>query len=250
MKKFVTFAMLFFFVITSVAIFGQEVEPNNLKNQADKIGGPVIYGNIGYPGDVDWFVLSGQEGTNPRFTIFHAGNVDFDFEVFSAHNVVGRATGMNSGDSIQCNVPGQCFVRVWSCRGAGPYQIQIQAQPGHQPGHHPGGMIPQGPDEHEPNNTQNLADPVGGHVIRGTMGSSGDVDWFVLNGQEGSHPTFIINHAPGDDFDFEVYSNNVIVGRATGANPGDAITCNVPGRCHVRVWSCHGVGPYTITINR
>ena len=57
-------------------------------------------------------------------------------------------------------------------------------------------------DEREPNNERRLADVVGGMSIHGSMSAKGDVDWFVLRGQEGTRPTFTILHAPGNDFDF------------------------------------------------
>ena len=107
------------------AVFAQEVEPNDSKNLADGISGYMICGNLGHSGDVDWFVLTGQEGYSPTFTIIHDHDNDFDFEIFSDNSSVGSGMGVSSGDSASCTVPGTCYVKVWSCSGAGRYQIVI-----------------------------------------------------------------------------------------------------------------------------
>lgn len=102
--------------------------------------------------------------------------------------------------------------------------------------------------EVEPNNTKSLADPVKGMTIRGKMSSKTDVDWYVLNGQEGVNPTFTINHASGVDFDFEVWSGEEKVATCSGTTSPDSETVNVPGKCYIKVYSFRGSGSYTITI--
>lgn len=248
MKKILACFLILLFVISITPVFSQEVEPNNDKQQADRVQGRTINGFIGYPGDVDWFVLSGQEGTNPTFTIYHAPNVDFDFEVYSDHQSVARATGTSSGDSTTCYVPGRCFVRVWSCHGTGSYQITFTGGGG---GHHHIPPPPPQGDDREPNNQSSDASSVSDMTISGSINYSGDTDWYRLNGQEGSNPTFTIEHMSGIDVDFEVYSNGMSVGSATGSFSGNSITCNVPGSCSIRVWGCGGcTGGYVIRIRR
>ena len=110
----------------------------------------------------------------------------------------------------------------------------------------------EGANEVEPNDQRNLADRVNTLVIDGAMGSSTDVDWFVLAGQEGVTPSFIIRHEPGVDFDFEIYDSSggfpQVVGRAVGVNSGDSIRVRTPGLVHVKVWSHNGSGRYQIQI--
>jgi len=240
-KLFCFLVVLMLALAISGYTFTQEREPNNQRAQADSITGLVIRGYIDNPSDVDWFVLNGQEGTNPTFIIHHDSDVDFDFEVYSDMNRMGSATGSNSGDSMTCNIPGRCYIRIWSCRGTGNYEIVIRPV-GQQPD---GG----GADEREPNDMQGQADRISPNQfqIRGTIAHPGDVDWFVLSGNEGSSAVFSIQHSPSDDFDFEIYSNNQVVGRAIGSQSGDSVSCRVPGTCYIKVWSSHGVGRYRMT---
>ena len=72
-----------------------------------------------------WFRLTGQEGTNPEFAIFHATNADFDFEVYSNDNKVCTAMGSSSGDKVRCHVPGTCYLKVWNHNGSGSFTINI-----------------------------------------------------------------------------------------------------------------------------
>ncbi len=109
-----------------------------------------------------------------------------------------------------------------------------------------------GSSEVEPNNDVSLADRVSGMQINGVIGYEGDVDWYVLNNQEGYTPTFVIYHDPSIDVDFEVYNtmNGYMssVGFATGTQSGDSIRVSTPGQVHVRVWSYRGTGSYQIQI--
>jgi len=237
MKSLLLFVLCAMFVCPIVT-WAQEVEPNGQKSLADPIADLTIRGNISGPNDIDWFVLLGQEGDQPDFTINHAGNVDFDFEVFNNDTSVGRATGSNSGDSIHCQIPGRCYVKVWSARGTGAYTINIRPT-------HPRPFVS---DEREPNDIKAQADLVKDLIIAGSISKLGDVDWFVLNGQEGSQPKFVIHHPAAADIDFEVFSNDVSAGKALGSKSGDSIQCKVPGKCHVKVWSAKGTGIYSIRI--
>lgn len=237
MKKLCLAVLCTLFLVP--ATFAQEVEPNDSVELADSVSALTINGTIGSDEDVDWFVLVGQEGYQPTFSIIHDDANDFDFEIYSDGESVGAAVGIDSGDSLSCSVPGRCHVKVWSSTGTGAYSIQIA----------PKGNSSSG-DTHEiePNDTKNLADSVADMAIRGEIANPGDIDWFVLEGQEGTNPTFAITHDGANDFDFEVYSDDDSVGRAIGVESGDSIACEVPGRCFVKVWSCNGTGAYQISI--
>ena len=238
---------------TTALAQSSEREPNNTKNLADGVAGYTIYGRISTSKDVDWFVLNGQEGTNPTMTIRHASGIDIDFEVFSGDSSVGTCSGTSPTDSRTFNVPGKCYVKVWGFRGTGSYTITINPSGGavdnggNDGGYDGGGYS--GSDERESNNTKELADGINDLEINGAIGGSGDVDWFVLNGQEGSNPTFTIYHDSSIDVDFEVYSGDTSVGTCSGTQSGDSRTFQVPGRCFVRVWGFRGTGAYRIVIN-
>ena len=262
MKRLVTLSVITLLVLVfgTVANAGQgpsEREPNNTKALADPISGYTISGKLDANDTTDWYKLNGQEGTRARFTISHSSSVDFDFQVYSGDTVVGTATGTGSSDSITCNIPGVCYVKVYRFRGSGSYTITIRPESGggYDNGNDGGnsgdngGNNAGGSDERESNDTKSLADSISGLSIDGSIGNSSDVDWFVLNGQEGVNPTFTITHDASNDFDFEVYSGDTSVGTALGISSGDSVTCNVPGKCYIKVWSSHGTGWYRITIN-
>lgn len=108
--------------------------------------------------------------------------------------------------------------------------------------------------DHEPNDSRDKADAINGRVlpvtIEGTMSNAGDVDWFEVSNLPNEPLRFVITHAQGVDFDFEVYSDTSIVGRATAISSGDSVTSHVAGRCYLRVWSCGGYGHYNIQIEQ
>jgi len=109
-----------------------EIEPNDTPRLADRVDGLVIHGIIDRPGDVDWFILAGQEGYNPTFSIFHDNANDFDFIVIDVPRkgegnvtIAGRAIGTQSGDTITVRVPHAVAIKVYSARGTGSYRISI-----------------------------------------------------------------------------------------------------------------------------
>ena len=104
-------------------------------------------------------------------------------------------------------------------------------------------------NETEPNNSRGKATSTDAIIFGGEMGDSNDVDWFVLQGQEGTRANFEISHAPENDFDFEVYSGGTEVGSAIGLESGDNITVGIPGTCYVKVWQSTGTGAYHISVS-
>lgn len=214
---------------------GSELEINDRREIANPVTGTVIRGRTGGQDAGDWFVLGGQEGTRPTLTISHDASCNIDFEVYSDDTLVGRAAGAQSPETVTCSVPGRCYIRVWSARGEGDYTINLDPRGGTD-------------DEREPNNDRTAATLVRSMAFRGELNASDTEDWFELNGQEGVFPTFAISHAGGANFDFEVFSGEVSVGRAVGTGQSDTLTARVPGRCFVRVWRVSGQGAYTVTV--
>lgn len=238
---------LFVFGLATFVFAGQgssEKEPNNEKKLYDLVKSLSINGILDSKDTIDWYLLGGQEGTKAKFTITHPSSCDFDFEVFSEDQSTGRALGIHSGDNLTSVIPGSCYVRVWRVKGNGSYTIKINPIKGGPPPR-VGKQI-----ENEPNNTKNLADPCNDMTINGTLDSTRDIDWFYLKGQEGLNPTFTITHATTIDIDFEIFSDGKSVGRALGTKTGDKISCKVPGKCYIKVWSANGFGNYFINIKK
>lgn len=232
-------------VSTSAGTSGQDVEPNDSKEQASRTSSMEIAGVLSSAGDVDWYLLTGQEGVNPTFSLNHEPGRDLDMQVYSGDNLVGSAIGVSSPDVISCRVPGTGYLRVYSSSGYGPYRIVISRQ----------GRIAtvsntgtSGADDREPNDDRSQATRINARSFSGQIGHQGDVDWYVLGGQEGVRPTFVINHDPGTDIDFEVFSGDSQVCSAVGTTSPDRVSCHVPGTCYVRVYSYRGTGNYTISI--
>lgn len=104
--------------------------------------------------------------------------------------------------------------------------------------------------EREPNDVIARADPVPRWTlaVQGDLSSSTDVDFFCLSGQEGEDPTFVITHDRSVNFDFMVYDETNCAAAATAPNSGDSLSCHLPGRVFLRIWSRSGSGPYRIEI--
>lgn len=221
----------------------REQEPNNDRSMANLTRNLVIEGSLSAEDGEDWFELGGQEGTSPSFTIRHDAQSNFDFEIYNNDVLACRALGTGPTETVRCQVPGRCFVRVWRVTGSGNYTLTVnpnrpQARPMSMDGR-----------EREPNNTRETATLTRSMVLQGQLSDSDGEDWFELGGQEGTRPTFTITHDAGANFDFEVFSGNAAAGRATGTASTDRLTCDVPGRCFVRVWRVTGGGNYSIAIS-
>lgn len=236
-------------VTPRTTVGGAEIEPNNVMTMANIIPRTEtsFQGRLDAKDTEDWFELSGQEGTNPWVTIVHDRNCNFDFEVYNNNVLVGRATEPLTTDSIQCNVPGSCYIRVWRVSGAGNYTIQVY-NASDQNTAQPSPYIPE--RGQEPNNERQQATYIQRMVIRDQLDEYDSVDWFALNGQEGDYPNFTLVHEAGSNFDFEVYSDQNLIGRANSTTGQDTFSGHVPGRCYLRVWRVSGSGSYTILIAR
>jgi hypothetical protein len=214
-----------------------EVESNNTKDLADSVDGFVIHAEIDENDSDDWFVLQGQEGTSPSFTIdFNDDELEVDWEIYSDDDVVATSSEYGAPETLTANVPGTCYIHVWHWSGEGDYTITIET----------GACA--GDSEREPNNDKDLADSIDGLEIQG-YACENDHDWYVLGGQEGREPTFTMRF---DDealeVDWEVLSGDDVVASMTDWDSPEHTTVEVPGTCYIHVWWWEGEGDYTIEI--
>ncbi len=102
-----------------------EKEPDDSMDQSIQIQGMSFVGGLSSESDVDWYALSGQEGTNATFTIYHDRGANFSIEVFNNGRPVGRSTGSGSAGSVTAEIPGRCNLRISSSGGRGWYRVAI-----------------------------------------------------------------------------------------------------------------------------
>lgn len=212
-----------------------EREPNNARGNADKVGTIIIEGELDENDPEDWYRLAGQEGTFAAITIIHGQDADFNFDVFSDDSAVASAQSSSQADTISGAIPGVCHLRIYRVSGRGKYTIIIS----------PGGAA-----EKEPNNTEEDASQSSDLAIFGELDIPGDVDFYLLGGQEGFNATYSIFHTQSNDFDFEVFNDGRSIGSASGSASGDSITVENPGKVQLKVYSKRGSGWYLIKIDR
>jgi hypothetical protein len=103
-----------------------EQEPNDTIDQADDAWWDSIEGNACVD-DSDWYVLDGQEGNHPTFTLsFDDENLEVDWQIFNNDQSISLNTNYGSPESVTVDVPGTCYIHVWQFSGEGPYSIGIQ----------------------------------------------------------------------------------------------------------------------------
>jgi len=227
-----------------------EVESNDTYDVADLIEGSTIEG-YACEGDDDWFVLNGQEGYNPTFTVtYDTRDCDIDVEVYSGsgrdRDLVGSLSSTDSPDSQTFNVEDTCYLHVFAYDGEGDYTIDIEAES--TGGHHSNNSDCEGYDEVEPNDTENAADSIDSLTIEG-YACPDDVDWFVLTGQEGRNPSIRLSYDDDEcDIDLEIYSDDEYVGSLTSTSSPDEDDFRIPGECWIKVYCYDGEGDYTIDI--
>lgn len=115
------------FIAPAIAGEGDdEVEPNDTMDLADPVDGYIINGHMDEDDVEDWFVLDGQEGYEPTFTIyFDEDECEIDFEIYSDDELVESVIGYGTEESITCEVPGDCYIHVYYWDGEGEYTIEI-----------------------------------------------------------------------------------------------------------------------------
>ena len=230
--------LLLFVVAPAAAVEGEsEDEPNDAMEQATSIAGYVIHGSVDEDDADDWFVLEGQEGTNPSFVLyFNDIEVEVDFEVYSDENYVALSGSYGSPDGLVCHVPGICYVHVYRWDNAGDYTIIINDGG-------PGG-------EQEPNDTMDQADRAAGRVLQGSIGGEDPEDWYVLEGQQSVEPVFVFSFdEEALEIDWEVYSGERVVLASDRSGSPEEAACTVPGACYIRVQLKEGEGDYGIKVN-
>jgi hypothetical protein len=62
----------------------------------------------------------------PEFIVSCDPNCTFDFKIYSGEAPVGHAVSSGRPESVRCEVPGRCFVRIWRLQGEGSYTVRIQ----------------------------------------------------------------------------------------------------------------------------
>ena len=212
-----------------------EREPNNDIGSADKTSETIIDGHLSETDSADWFRLNGQESTFASFTIVHETGADFNFEVYNDTAPVAHARGTGSSDTVSCEIPGVCHVKVYRVSGSGPYSLIVS---------------PGGPSEREPNDQPGEADTISTTSIFAEIQHPADSDWFSLAGQEGYNATYTIHHGSENQFQFEVYNDGASLGKIEGNSPGEGLTAEHPGRVTIKVTSKRGNGWYLLKILR
>jgi hypothetical protein len=239
--------LLLFALIPALAQEGpDENEPNNTRGHATSIDGLTIDGEVGRgDDDVDWYKLESQEGYNPTITLtYNDSRCDIDLDVYSDRDLVASLTGTDSPDSDSFDIPGTCYLKVYAYEGHGAYTIDIE--PGE--GDNTGSQDCAGPDEVESNDTKDVADVIDGTMIEG-YACEDDVDWYVLEGQEGYNPTITLTYDDnGCDINLDVYSDRDLVASLTGTDSPDSDSFDIPGTCYLKVYAYDGEGEYTIDI--
>jgi len=226
-----------------------EIEPNDSRRDASEIENLTFDGVI-CENDIDWFIMTGQEGVNPIITLnYDPTSCDIDLVVYTDYTVSNTLSSVSSPDSENFNVPGTCWIKVFSWTGAGEYSVTIEPQD--QELKNTGSCavpVPcQGYSENEPNDEKDLADLITGLEIMGHA-CEGEDDWYVLGGQEGSGPWFELSYDPTCDIDLEIWDNDELVGSLVEFQSSDRDQFNVEGTCYLRVWGHDSGGDYRITI--
>jgi len=221
-----------------------ENEPNDTMDIADSIDGFEIAG-YACDGDADWFELTGQEGTNPTIVLYYDSDVvDVDMDIYSGDEIAGSLTSGDNPDQGTFDVPDTCYLKVYSFSGEGDYHIEILPEGGANGS----GSDCEGTDEHESNDTRGLADTISAMSFDG-YACTGEDDWFALQGQEGTYPTFTIYYDDNTcDIDIEIYSSDDFAGSLTASSSPDTGSFDVPDTCYLRIYSASGEGAYTIEI--
>jgi len=161
-----------------------ELEPNDSRDASQLFDGFLIEGEVGSDDPSDWYVLAGQQGEFPVFTLIYDHNVcDIDLEVYSDDELACAAEMVPAPETISCHVPGTCYLKVHAFMGYGKYSIAIEDPAINASlSINPGG----GTDETEPNNdpdSATLSDLSEISEISGLLGE-GDEDWYILDTQD------------------------------------------------------------------
>lgn len=262
-----------------------EREPNDDPAKASPVGSLGAQGTLSSANDVDWFVLGGQQGTRAFFALVHDYSVSFKLEVFSGGRSVGTPVAAGAIDTYLCeDTRSPCTLRVSSLRGQGAYSILIaplagapfvppaasgspsivapsrpgalpvipgQVLPGARPGQVP--LVPTGSEceEREVNDSTAQATVTQCKVLRGTIATPRDTDWFAVDGLGGRVWILTLTHDPKVDLDFMFYGDDRAVKQVTGPKTGSSAAAAIQGRCYIGVSSAgqNWTGKYALFIS-
>ncbi len=107
--------------------------------------------------------------------------------------------------------------------------------------------------ESESNNTESTADgPVGsGTRVAGSLSASSDIDWFYFDLPAAGTINISLNHAVGNDFDWDLYrsTGSAIASGRSGSSPDSGTyQATVTGRHYLKLTAYRGSGAYTLDI--
>ncbi len=225
----------------------KEQEPNDHYQSPNKVSQLVIVGNLSSIDDKDQFELTGQQGTNPTFTLEHGADVNFNFKVYSNNENIAESKLMKSPDVVTANVPGTCLINIVSIKGSGDYKLTITPGTSSAPTKAQVDENQGKSSEKEPNDFNNPT-PFSGETIYGQIESPADEDWYLVNLPADSEKTFAIYHDPANDFDFEIHTDTGILATVMSAETGDSRKVKVPRTFKIKVWKGKGTGWYRIEI--
>jgi hypothetical protein len=274
----IAIALLFMALVPALALDGQngdtfiedQLTDNRSMDSADIVDGFHINGEIGPHGDHDdWYLLQGQEGSNPTFTLtYNFDECDIDMNIYDGDQIVGALISPDSPDSGTYDMNGTCYLHVvYYFDGNGQYTIDIEpygnsdesarengsegvdspSSPGVEESSTIGDPC-QGPDEVEPNNDEDSLNSIESLIINGHACPE-DIDWFVLEGQTGTNPTITLSYNDSEcDIDLDIYDVDGYVGSLTSPDSPDESIFNLHGGCWIMVSAYEGEGDYTIEI--
>jgi cyanophycinase len=107
--------------------------------------------------------------------------------------------------------------------------------------------------ESENNNTEGSADgPVGsGTRVAGSLSTSSDIDWFYFDLPAAGTITISVNHAVGNDFDWDLYrsTGSAIASGRSGSTPDSGTyQATITGRHYLKLTAYRGSGAYTLDV--
>ena len=187
-----------------------EWESNDTRRNANPIDGFEIRGEIGdRHGEDDWFYLEGQEGDYPSFLFdpYPSARGGIAYEIYDDYDLVWQShsrfghfgPSREYGSRLSFRIEATCYIHV-NCSGERTeYMIDIA----------PGSCS--GPDESEPNGRRQDADSITELEIEGFI-CDDEEDWFVLEGEQGSHMTFTINSEA--DCNLNIYDDSDLIGES------------------------------------
>ncbi len=224
-----------------------EDEPNDSRSRANTITEESFDGII-CEDDEDWFTFDFGRNTSDYYTVVlhhDDDDADLDIEVFSDREEVGSLMGVSSPDEEEFEIEDDLFIRVYSYSGNAEYWVEVYPSDGDTI--RSSGDC-EGPSENEPNDELTDADVISGLTIRG-YACEDDIDFFLLAGQEGYHPTITLYYNDNlCDIDCLVWSLDEVAGELDSVSSPDSDNFHLPEIGILAVFAYSGEGDYTIEI--